>query len=87
MDSLEIIKSLKGKTNFLLKQMNYKSINEAKTYVDGINGKNNSEKKVLTYLKDEYNKLLIIFKNKKGKTLLKSMRKSKERKNRTKNFY
>ena len=38
--------------------MNYKSINEAKTYVDGINGKNNSDKKVLTYLKDEYNKIV-----------------------------
>jgi hypothetical protein len=58
MNSLEIIKSLKGKTNFLLKQMNYKSINEAKTYVDGINGKNNNEKKVLSYLKDEYNKIV-----------------------------
>ena len=45
MNTLEIIKSLKGKNNFLLKQMNYKSINEAKTYVDGINGKNNSDKK------------------------------------------
>ena len=58
MDSLEIIKSLKGKTNFLLKQMNYKSINEAKTYVDGINGKNYTEKKVSSYLKDEYNNIV-----------------------------
>jgi hypothetical protein len=50
MNSLEIIKSLK--------QMNYDSINEAKSNVDGINGKNNSEKKVLSYLKDEYNKIV-----------------------------
>ena len=77
MNSLEIIKSLKGKTNFLLKQMNYDSINEAKSYVDGINGKNNSEKKVLSYLilKTNIIKLLIIFKNKKEKLLLKNMRK------------
>jgi hypothetical protein len=77
MNSLEIIKSLKGKTNFLLKQMNYDSISEAKSYVDGINGKNNSEKKVLSYLilKTNIIKLLIIFKNKKEKLLLKNMRK------------
>ena len=48
MDSLEIIKLSKGKTNFLLKQINYKSINEAKTYVDGINGKIIVRKKFLS---------------------------------------
>ena len=56
MNTLEIIKSLKGKTNFLLKELNYDSIKEAKSYVDGINGKNNTDKKVLSYLKNEYNK-------------------------------
>ena len=67
MDSLEIIKSLKGKTNFLLKQMNYKSINEAKTYVDGINGKKIMRKRFYLILKMNIIKLLIIFKSKKGK--------------------
>ena len=51
MNTLEIIKSLKGKTEFLLKELNYNSIKEAKSYVDGLNGKNNSEKKVLSHLK------------------------------------
>ena len=56
MNTLEIIKSLKGKTEFLLKELNYNSIKEAKSYVDGLNGKNNTEKKVLSYLENEYNK-------------------------------
>ena len=75
MDTLEIIKSLKGKTSFLLKQMNYKSINEAKTYVDGINGKNNCEKKDLSYLKDEYNKIINYIQKQERETFIKNMRK------------
>ena len=38
--------------------MNYDSISEAKSFVDGINRKDNSEKKILSYLKDEYNKIV-----------------------------
>ena len=67
MNTLEIIKSLKGKTDFLLKELNYNSIKEAKSYVDGINGKNNSEKKVLSYFKTNIIKLLIVLKTRKRK--------------------
>jgi hypothetical protein len=79
MNSLEIIKSLKGKTNFLLKQMNYDSISEAKSYVDGINGKNNSEKKVLSYLKDEYNKIVNYIQKQERETFIKKYEESEKR--------
>ena len=51
MEMFRKIEGLKGKKKFILKEMNYKSINEAKKYFDNINGKNNSEKVVYNYLK------------------------------------
>jgi hypothetical protein len=84
MNTLEIIKSLKGKTNFLLKELNYDSINEAKRYVDGLNGKNYSEKKVLSYLKNEYNKTVNYIKKQEIENFIKKyeeIKKQKKQKN------
>ena len=52
------ITNIKGKTDFILKEMGYNSIKEAKKYVDDINQKNNSEKQVLNLLKHQYNEIL-----------------------------
>ena len=80
MNTLEIIKSLKGKTEFLLKELNYNSIKEAKSYVDGINGKNNSEKKVLSYLKNEYNKTVNYIKKQERENFIKKYEEIKKQK-------
>jgi hypothetical protein len=65
--------------------MNYDSISEAKSYVDGINGKNNSEKKILSYLKDEYNKIVNFIQKQERETFIKKyeeIKKQKKQKNR-----
>ena len=80
MNTLEIIKSLKGKTKFLLKELNYNSIKEAKSYVDGLNGKNNTEKKVLSYLKNEYNKTVNYIKKQERENFIKKYEEIKKQK-------
>ena len=80
MNTLEIIKSLKGKTEFLLKELNYNSIKEAKSYVDGLNGKNNTEKKVLSYLKNEYNKTVNYIKKQERENFIKKYEEIKKQK-------
>jgi hypothetical protein len=60
--------------------MNYDSISEAKSYVDGINRKNNTEKKVLSYLKDEYNKIVNYIQKQERETFIKKYEEIKKQK-------
>ena len=66
------ITNIKGKTDFILKEMGYNSIKEAKKYVDDINQKNNSEKQVLNLLKNKYNEILDQLDKTKRELILKS---------------
>ena len=58
MNNFRKITNIKGKTDFILKEMGYNSIKEAKIYVDDITNKNNNEKQVLNFLKNQYNEIL-----------------------------
>jgi hypothetical protein len=58
MNNFRKITKLNGNKKFLLKEMGYKSIKEAKQYIDEETNKKNSNEKVYKYIQKKYNYLI-----------------------------
>ena len=60
MNNFRKITKLNGNKKFLLKEMGYKSIKEAKQYIDEETNKKNSNEKVYKYIQKKYNYLITL---------------------------
>ena len=58
MNNFRKITKLNGNKKFLSKEMGYKSIKEAKQYIDEETNKKNTNEKVYKYIQKKYNYLI-----------------------------